>query len=158
MDWELNYGRVGFGAGFAGAARPFGAENKPVLNLNIPNFNHLVQYGQIPPYYNNGQILLWEDDYSKPLPQNRQPFIASQKKVAKRNYVKQHNDLTDTVTERKPPTFDYVARKERRDARLVSNPFQNTVGPNTPLLSNRDATRKNFARKVQADFLHGDWN
>jgi len=147
MDWEQNYGRVGFGAGFAGAARPFGAENKPVLNLSISDHNGLSTEGRIPNFFNNsGQIVLWEEDYSKPLPLNRQFYDPAQKKFRKRNYVKRHNDLTDTVTERKEPRGDYKARKERREARLDANPFLNTgIGPNTQRLSNKNVQRDRFA-------------
>lgn len=160
MDWEKRYGRTGFHAGLGGV-RPFGI-NEPTLNISKDDFDDLYPRNNIPQYYVQQipnprnprrpkfprlkQIVLWNDDYTRPLPLDEQKVtlrndhrgLRIQQKVGtqrleKRKYIKDKLDQEDPVLENKthdtPRTnFGFNAdskffkRKTRREA-LTNNPY-----------------------------------
>ena len=130
--WETNYGRIGFGAGFAGAARPFNAINKPVLNVNQQDYLAMERRGLLPDYIvdNKDRVVLWDGDYEKPLP-TQQQLNEDSARLKKRNYIKKHLDENDPYLKTKADADDVdpiKKRKARRDA-TRTNPFRPDQDP-----------------------------
>ena len=160
MDWEKRYGRTGFHAGLGGV-RPFGI-NEPTLNISKEDFDDLYPRNNIPEYYVQQipnlrnpqrpkfprlkQIVLWNEDYTRPLPLDQQEVTlrsntgrriqqkVGKQRLEKREYIKDRLDKEDPVLENKthdtPRTnFGFSAdnkffkRKTRREA-LTDNPYR----------------------------------
>jgi len=153
MDWANRYGRTGFHSGIGGD-RPFNSPNKPTLDVSKADYDRIKNANVLPDYYsrlnrandapkNKKQIVFWNDEYEKPLPQNEQvygdddeatPFAAS--RIRKRNYIKTEIDKKDPVLKFENAMEQYPeewsTRKQRRDA-LRNNPFQDMAEDNFPI-------------------------
>jgi hypothetical protein len=126
--WEVNYGRVGFGAGFVGGARPFNAKNKPTLNLSRNDYNFLNGQNHLPFHYDQGgggdsNIVLWDNNYTNPLPPAQQLENKTKNRMKKRNYIKNHLDDLDPKLELNEQNNELIQKRKSRREGLVQNPF-----------------------------------
>jgi hypothetical protein len=171
MDWAKRYGRTGFHSGIGGD-RPFNSPNKPTLDVSKADYDRIKNANVLPSYYsrsdrgnipnNKKQIVFWNENYERPLPQNEQvygdgddaiPFAAS--RIKKRNYIKEYLDKEDPVLKFEDAMGqypeDWSKRKQRRDA-LTNNPFQEMAEDDFPIERGYDGQRLTQAQVKRSKF------